>query len=56
MIMGAPMLGQGLSSIETGKLVNLVVINSNLLEATRNTVDIDMVMKERALFEAESMD
>ena len=54
---GAYFLGMqdDLGSIESGKLADLVVLNSNPLDNIRNTADIRFVMKGGRLWEADTM-
>lgn len=55
---GAWFLGadEDVGSLEQGKLADLLVLNSNPLEEIRNTLDIQYVMKNGRLYEADSLD
>jgi Tol biopolymer transport system component/imidazolonepropionase-like amidohydrolase len=55
---GAHFLGaeKDLGSIATGKLGDLMVLNSNPLDNIRNTLDIKYVMKGGTLYEASTLD
>jgi Tol biopolymer transport system component len=55
---GAWFLGmqKDLGSIETGKLADLVVLNSNPLEDIHNTADIEFVMKGGRLYDGTTLD
>ena len=55
---GAHFLGadRDLGSLETGKLADLMVLNSNPLDDIRNTLDMQYVMKGGTLYDAMTLD
>lgn len=57
-IMSANAIGLGgdLGSLEVGKLADLQVLTSNPLEHLENTVDIEYVMKNGRMYEADTLD
>jgi Tol biopolymer transport system component/imidazolonepropionase-like amidohydrolase len=57
-IRGAECLGmqQDLGSVESGKLADLIVLNSNPLQDLKNSLDIRYVMKNGVLFDGETLD
>ena len=55
---GARMIGvqDELGSITPGKYADLMVLASNPLDDIENTLDIDLVMKDGVVYDAETMD
>jgi imidazolonepropionase-like amidohydrolase len=55
---GAHFLGadRDLGSLETGKLADIIVLNSNPLDNIRNTLDMRYVMKGGRLYDAATLD
>jgi len=45
-----------LGTLESGKLADLLVLNSNPLDDIRNTADIQYVMQGGILYEADTLD
>ena len=55
---GAEIIGvaQDIGTVETGKLADLVVLNSDPMDNIRNTADLALVVKGGEVFEADTLD
>ena len=51
-ILGAP---EDLGSIEVGKLADMVILNANPLDDIRNTENVDRVVQNGRLFDADTL-
>lgn len=49
-------LSDELGSLEEGKIADLLILNSNPLENIENSVDIEYVMKDGKMYEADTLD